>query len=264
MKKIFCVSIILALIATSASADVFATLERANQSEREYGNGMFLATLFDKDFNGSVQMKAYNSLTLMQLALERGEIDALATPIFVGEYMLRSNPSYKMRGFTIAQNPFAFAFGFLEEKRELRDRFSRVVEDMEREGVIGILARDFITGPAAANPPVVSFDKFEGAETLNVALTGDQPPVDYVAADGTPAGFNTAILAEIGRRLHVNINPILCETGARVTALKTGRADVVFWFLIFKGYDKQPDVVDGIITSTPYYGWDKSILIGKN
>ena len=160
-------------------------------------------------------------------------------------------------------NPLAFAFGFLEERKEMRDKFSQAVEAMEREGVIGILARDFISGPAAANPPAVSFEKFDDAETLNVALTGDQPPLDYVAPDGTPSGFNTAILAEIGKRLHVNINPLIVETGARAAALKSGRADVVFWVQIFTGYDKQPDVPEGIITSTPYFGWNKSIFIGK-
>ncbi len=180
-------------------------------------------------------IKFYNSLMTMQLALSKGEIDAIA-----------------------------MAFGFLEENKELCDKFSRAVEDMEREGVIGILGRDYITGPAAQNPPAVEFAKFDDAETLTVALTGDMPPFDYVGADGEPAGFNTAILAEIGRRLHVNIKPLNVETGARVTALKSGRADVVFWVMVFMGYDaKQEDIPEGIITSTPYFGWNKSVLIGR-
>ncbi|MBR0248847.1 MAG: transporter substrate-binding domain-containing protein [Synergistaceae bacterium] len=267
MKKILCVSILLVIItAVSASADVFATLSRSNDDKAPYNENFresLVAVVFDKDFTGLSGVKLYDSLTLMQMALERGDVDLIASPEFVGEYILRSNKNYKLRGFSIAEKPFAFAFGFLEEKAELRDRFSRAVEAMEREGVIGILARDFITGPSAANPPAVSFEKFDDAETLNVALTGDQPPLDYVAADGKPSGFNTAMLAEVGKRLHVNINPIIVETGARAVALKSGRADVVFWFQLFEGYDKQPDVPEGVITSTPYYGWNKSIFIGK-
>ena len=267
MRKILCVSILLVIItAVSASADILGTLSRSNDDKALYtekSRELILAAVFDKDFTGLTGVKLYDSLTLIQMALERGDVDMIAAPEFVGEYILRTNKSYKLRGFTISEKPFAFAFGFLEEKAELRDKFSRAVEAMEREGVIGILARDFITGPSAANPPAVSFEKFDGAETLNVALTGDQPPLDYVAAGGTPSGFNTAILAEVGKRLHVNINPIIVETGARSVALKSGRADVVFWFQIFEGYDKQPDVPEGIITSTPYYGWNKSIFIGK-
>ena len=134
---------------------------------------------------------------------------------------------------------------------------------MEREGVIGILARDFITGPSSINPPAVEIAKFDDAETINVAITGDQPPLDYIAEDGTPAGFNVAMLAEIGRRLHVNVRPVIVETSSRAIALKSGRADVVFWFQVFEGYDKQPDVPEGVIVSTPYYGWNKAMLIGR-
>ena len=53
--------------------------------------------------------------------------------------------------------------------------------------------------------------------------------MDYVAADGTPAGFNTAILAEIGRRLQVNIKLVQVDSATRALALSSGMVDVVFW-----------------------------------
>ena len=81
------------------------------------------------------------------------------------------------------------------------------------EGKIGLLVRDYLTGPSAQNPQAV---KFEGAETITVAVTGDMPPLDYTGPDGEPAGFNTAILAEIARRLHVNLRTVTLETAARV------------------------------------------------
>ena len=212
---------------------------------------------------GERSMKFYDSLMLMQLALDKGEINALAAPDFVGEYMLRTNPALTLRGLVMFKRPIAFAFGFLEEKSDLRDRFSKAVEDMETEGKIGLLLRDYITGSAAQNPPAVKFEDFDDAETITAAITGDQPPIDYVGADGEPAGFNTAVLAEIGRRLRVNIKTATVETGARAAALKSGRVDVVFWIETFEGYDVQPDVSEGIITSTPYYGFTKTVFIGK-
>ena len=36
-----------------------------------------------------------------------------------------------------------------------------------------------------------------GEETYVVGVTGDLPPLDYVAADGTPAGFNVALMDAI-------------------------------------------------------------------
>ena len=38
----------------------------------------------------------------------------------------------------------------LEEKAELRDRLSGAIRELEAEGMIGILGRDFITGPKVA------------------------------------------------------------------------------------------------------------------
>ena len=263
-KKFLCPLILVLIFASAACAEVIGTLSSNTAADVRSG---LLAALFDKDFKTeNISIKPYDSLTLMQLAANKGEIDVFTAPEFVGEYILKTNPGYKMRAFTISRNPIALAFGFLEERKELRDKFSKAVEAMEEEGKIGLLARDFITGPKADNPEPVKFEKFDGAETITVAVTGDMPPLDYVAADGEAAGFNTAILAEIGRRLRVNIKTADVETGARAVALKSGRADVVFWFQVFTGYENfkgQPDIPEGVIVSTPYYGWNKSMLIGR-
>ena len=68
------------------------------------------------------------------------------------------------------------------------------------------------------------------------------PPIDYIDADGAPAGFNTAVLAEIGRRLGVNIELISAQTGSRTMALTSGTADAVFWYMETPGMpDDMPE-----------------------
>ena len=279
MRKLVVVVALLGLFAASASADVIGTLKRSGTSLHNTVNAglefrtsdafvrSLLAHVFDANFNAKEStIRFYDSFAMMQLALNKGEIQAISAPEAVGEYVLRQNPDYTLRGFVIGKIAVAMAFGFLEEREELCKSFSKAIEDMEAEGKIGLLARDYITGPAAimGNPPVVKFEEFADAPTITVAVTGDMPPIDYVGVDGEPAGFNTGILAEIGRRLHVNVKTITVETGARAAALKSGRADVVFWFQVFRGYDaKQDDVPEGVITSTPYYGWNKSVMLGK-
>ena len=47
--------------------------------------------------------------------------------------------------------------------------------------------------------PAVEFAKYDGADTIKIAVTGDRPPIDLITADGKATGFNTAILAEIGK-----------------------------------------------------------------
>ena len=277
-KKILCSLIFVLLVTSCAYAEVIGTLNRSNVNIPEnltveevmYTKGYkdaLLATVFDKDFKTEgTSMKFYDSVSLMQLALNKGDIDVFTAPEFVGEYMLRTNPEYILRGFMIGKVSMALALGFLEDKKELCDKFSKAIEEMEEEGKIGLLLRDSITGPKAANPDPVEFAKFDGAETINVAVTGDMPPLDYIDAGGKPAGFNTAMLSEIGRRLKININPVNIETGARAMTLKSGRADAVFWFQVFTGYENfkdQPDIPEGVIVTTPYYGWNKSVLIGN-
>ncbi len=274
-RKIICASLVVVLsmfsLTSCSFGEVVGTLVRSGASAEnaelavpEMYSSLVLTALLDDGLSAEKSIKFYDSVTLLQLALNRGEIGAMVSPELVGEYMLKANPDYKLRGFVMLKSFTALAFGFMEDRKELCGKFSKVIEDLEREGVIGILARDFISGPMAANPPVVELPKFDGAETINIAVTGDMPPLDYVAEDGKPAGFNVALMAEIAKRLHININPVNIETAARPSALKSGRADAVFWFMIFTGYDHQPDLPEGVITSTPYYGWNKVFLIGKN
>ena len=266
MKKFVIAGVMLAVFAAIASAEVVGSLNIGGMGnlDTEARSQMMLAHVFDAALSAErTSVKYYDSLTLMQLALGKKEISAVVTPDFVGEFMLRSNSEYLLRGFLITKMPTALALGFLKEKSDLCSRFSKAIQDMEAEGKIGLLLRDYLTGPSANNPPAVKFEHFDEAETITVALTGDIPPIDYVDASGKPAGFNTAILAEIGRRLHLNINTITLDTASRVPSLTSGRADAVFWFQIFEGYDVQPDVPEGVITSTPYYGWNKAVLIGK-
>jgi len=83
---------------------------------------------------------------------------------------------------------------------------------------------------------------------FNEALTS-------MKADGTPAGFNTAVLAEIAKRLKINIELVNINAGVRAASLASGRSDVVFWFATFTGEKNQPDVPENIVLSEPYYEW---------
>ena len=71
--------------------------------------------------------------------------------------------------------------------------------------------------------------EISGADTVKVAVTGALAPMDYVAADGSPAGFNTAVLAEISNRIGKNIELVVVDSAGRAAALASGAVDAVFW-----------------------------------
>ena len=177
--------------------------------------------------------------------------------------MLNTNPDYSIAAIAISQ-PIYFAFGFREsDGAALRDRFNEALNAMKADKTLNHFKTNYIANPGVETPEAVQFAKFDGAETIKVAVTGDLPPIDYIAPDGTPAGFNTAMLAELGKRMKVNIQLVQVEAGARAAALSSQRADVVFWFQVRAGEDVQPDVPKGVILSEAYYDWTKYLHIRK-
>ena len=103
----------------------------------------------------------------------------------------------------------------------------------------------------------MELEKAEGRRILKVAVTGDLPPIDLVLADGKPAGFNTAVLSEVGKRLQRNIEIVQVDSGARAAALSGKTVDVIFWAVIpedkFNVRPKDFDLPKGAATTVPYY-----------
>ena len=217
-----------------------------------------------------IDIRYYDSLATMLLALEKGDIDYLNIPRFVARYLLENNDALTVKGFSwwpIQQGADTLNFAFLENNAELVKKFNNALADMKKDGTLAIIEKTYADNYGLTEQPAVSFENFADAESITVALTGDLPPVDYVDASGEPEGFNVAVLAEIGRCLHVNIRTIQVESGARLAALTSGRADVIFWFhgnmarkdnkLLFIEKPK------GILVSEPYYAYNEFYFIGK-
>ena len=186
----------------------------------------------------------YDSLDYMIMALEAREISSMEIYQSVAKYLCANNDRLVMihpidlskersKHAEIAINTRLandFSFLMLESSTALRDEFNTAILAMKEDGTLDQLIReqitDLIDGKEIAP---VKMPEIEGADAITVAVTGDLPPMDYVAADGTPAGFNTAVLVEISRRIGKPIKLIVVSSSARAVALASGRADVIFW-----------------------------------
>ena len=213
----------------------------------------------------------YDSLLSMQMALRSRKIDEMALPEAVGMYLLSNNSNYEIQ-FSLNMMPSTISFGFKRGNVSLQKEFNSAIASMKKDGTLAKLERDYITDLGAEEPERVKFQDFKGAKTIKAAVTGDLPPIDFIGADGRAAGYNTAVLSEIGKRLKKNIRIISVEAGGRSAALASERADVVFWYrntegmkipkkAKVKGFMK--DSVDGVILSDPYYEWDTDLVIGR-
>lgn len=206
-------------------------------------------------------VKFFDSLLMMQMALQRADIDEIALPEIVAEYVLKANPEFEVCCLGLTRNPMALSFGVRKDDRVLVEKLNRALKMLDEDWTLAELQGVYLynDGPTRA----VKFDTFEGAETLKVAVTGDLPPIDYIDEGGNPSGFNTALLAELGRRMHMNIELVNIEAGARTAALTSGRVDVVFWYETLRGMPWNYDASDGVLLSEPYFSWNKFLHIRK-
>ena len=151
----------------------------------------------------------------MMLSLSAGNIDVMALPEIVGQYVLSSRPDFKILKTVNLKYKLYLAFGFMEKNEELCKKFNDALKDIK--------------------------------------------------SDGSAAGFNTALLSEIAKKLKVNISLVYTNTGARAASLISGRSDVAFWYQLSDGVDKQKNILQGVIVSEPYYDWDKYVrIVRKN
>ena len=271
VKKVLCAAAVMLLTVSAAFGAAISTtsvgfLTRLNTSETEFARiiqnadsttGWHLLSNRHELYG----VKFFDSLMTMQMALGRDEVDEIALPEVVAEYLMKANPDFEACCAVRTRNPMALAFGFRKDNAVLASKFNRALRKMDEDFSLAELQGVYIFNDGIARP--VKFDHFDGADTVKVAVTGDMPPIDYVDEAGNPAGFNTALLAELGRRMQVNIELIDIEAGARTAALVSGRADVVFWFETAQGIIWNYDASDGVLLSDPYFTWNKFLHIRK-
>ena len=268
MKKFLCLVFVLIFSASAfAAGDKFTVgvLAQLNMSEKEYDNYVRESREnvgFSFYVHPEDNTRYYDSLMTMQLALNAGEVQEIKLPGIVGEYFVNSSPAYSISAVSMSR-PTYLAFGFLEKNTALRDTFNKVLKELKEDGTIEKLRVQYIENFSTTGLNLIQIPKFEGSDKIKVALTGDLPPIDFVAPDGTPAGFNMALISEIAKRTKLNIEVLDTEAGARSAVLASGRADAILWYRVTENYEHQPDIPQGIIFSDPYYYLSKFVHVRK-
>ena len=271
MKKLIPLTLVLALVlAIGLSGLANATAETAgtpvgvlslmNMTEEEYlswikGKMVALLYLIEQGNYQSIndiasappinKVTFYDTLTDMVMGLQAGDIRIAELPECTADYLCAHNDALRVTGrfdlegaddFTtrlIYRLGVGYSFMMLEDRAALRDALDQAIAAMREDGTLDALINAYIVEGISEDPEPVAFTQADG-ETIRIAVTGDLPPMDYVAADGTPAGFNTALLAELGGRLNKNFEIIQVTSLGRAAALASGQVDMVFWT---SGYD---------------------------
>lgn len=198
----------------------------------------------------------YDTLNSMEMGLNAGNIAEMSTYRSVSNYITGHNSALVPAPIAFKLSD-SFCCAFRQEDSALRDDFDKALKSMIDDGTLITLTSQYITNfSAGVEPQAIDMPRLNGVQTIKIAVTGDLPPLDLIKADGTPAGFNTAVLAEISKRINKNIELVSIESGARASALMSGVADVLFWARKPDDNSDLPsdiDQPDGIIFSTPYF-----------
>ncbi len=240
------------------SKTTVGVITHLNASETEYND---LMQKLEKSYrpskaNLSAEYKYFDKMNDLQLALDSEQIDMLGTYQNVANYMIqRADNKEILPSEKILSDSFCFAVRSGDTM--LKDDLDRAIKAMATDGTLANLSKQYIVElKDGAEPPIVPITQIEGAETIKVAVTGDLPPFDMILADGSPAGFSTAVLAEVSRRINKNIELISVDSGARAEILSSKGADVVFWVAVPKDSTLIPANIDqpeGISVTEPYY-----------
>ena len=198
----------------------------------------------------------FDNLNSMVAALKSEQINRFATAKVVGNYIVARNDDLKLIDDNF-KPIFGYSMAMLEKSADQIAEINTAITAMKEDGTLANLIKANISDLAGADPAPVALPVIEGAPTLKVAVTGDMPAMDCILADGTPAGFNVALLTELGKRINKNFELVSIEASARGSALSSGQVDVLFW--VVGTYDQDGkalpyplDNMKGVAISLPY------------
>ena len=259
MKKFLLLLLIICGLLTSCTSDVseddddmikIGSIRYMNVAENE----LLKARCLDKNYKPNSKQVLFDNMNAMIFALQSGQIDEISTYESMAIYMENIYPEFEWK-FAQPVMTDNFCFALREDDTALKKEFDDAIAELTADGTLFKL--DYLAEiHSNKTPQIIHMPHFNGAPTINVAVTGDLPMLDYVRPDGSPAGFNTAFLAEISKRIKKNFVLIQIESGARSIALTSRKVDVIFWAV--KPNDDGVALPDfdapkGIILTDPYF-----------
>lgn len=240
----------------SGSTVQLGMLAPLNSTEEQYGG--IIGKVEEAAGSQSRHLpKFYDNLRAMQMGIGAGEVKEISLYKSVADYIIANNDKFELvPDNALEKIQYSFCFAVRNDNTQLKDDLNKVVGEMKADGTLDKLVTECITNVNKGQaPPKVDIPTLDGADTIKVGVTGDLPPLDLILPDNSPAGFNTAMLAEIAKRLDRNVEVVQIESGARATALKSKFIDVVFWAVVPLGNTLPADIdkPEGLELSTSYF-----------
>ena len=213
--------------------------------------------------NLDVEYIFFDNMVSMLSALKSGQIDYMSTYEAVAKYLVKNHSDFEYEPLS-PELTDVFCCAMREEDIALKKEFDEAILRMTQDGTLTKLVRKYIAEfYFDQTPEIIEMPQFYNNSIVKVGVTGDLPMLDYIRPDGVPAGFKTAVLAEISRLIGKNFVIVQIDSGARAAALASGNIDVVFWAVVPQTEDvlqHNVDKPDGVILTEPYFS-DKNVHV---
>ena len=196
----------------------------------------------------------YNRGMEIFTALKTGKVDAMPIHQFAADYLVKRNNDIVAIPVE-AQFEGGVIMAVRIEDNKLKVQLDSAITILKENNTLNKLVDEWITNlPATNEPSNEKAAKIEGSPTIYVGVTGEFVPLDYLAADGRPAGFNVAFLNEIGKILKLNFEFVSLESQARFAALASKKIDVVFCHFQSKDTKYFDDLkTNNWVSTIPYF-----------
>ena len=178
--------------------------------------------------NTSTKPLQYDSLNSALMGLKSGKAAGLLVDNMTGKYIAAHNSEFAYSEAKAAHK-IDYLMMTMDTKKEVYDILNNAIKDMKADGTLDALIENELKAYIESDPVAKDLPHFDGAKTIKIGVTGDLPPMDFVASNGKAAGFNIALLTEIANRAQVNFELVQIETGARAISLSSGNVDAIFW-----------------------------------
>lgn len=198
----------------------------------------------------------FDKMSSMVAALQARQIDMMSTYESVANYIIICNNEIEIEEIEPALTDI-FCCAMRKEDAALKKEFDDAILKMTNDGTLADLVKIYIDESARKDTPsVIHMPEFYNDTMIKIGVTGDLPMLDYIRPDGVPAGFNTAVLAEISKLIKKNFVLVQVDSGARAIALASKKVDVIFWAVVPENASGIPydfDKPDGVILTEPYF-----------
>ena len=211
----------------------------------------------------------YSNLSAALLDMENAKIINIALSKSAADYIAAHNDKFQAIALTEYEdggNVSHFSMITTDTNTELYDILDCGIKQLKENGTLDKLIEEDLNAYITSDPTPEVLPTFDGAATYKIAVTGDMPPMDFVAADGKASGFNVALLTEIANIAQVNFEIVQIDSGARLTSLASGAVDAVFWVessgCVFCG-EMINDAPEGTLITETYFSDVPALLFLK-